>query len=287
MRFAQLALFFFLVGTKRIVRRGPFALRSPAAVAAISKIAPAARLAYHALASGLSEAALRHSLAAGDEAMRLSAVRAAVSHYEQARALYAEQEHTLPRTRASGAAERDKRPHQSLAPGIFLGLGRAYEFVSAWDQARSVYREFLQWAQTYQDKRAEADALSRLATVEAQGFFDLAQAQALLGRARAVAERSGDASRLAEIEWNLAQITFYCWDLERSLAHGMHALDLALGLEGQELEARSRNIVAYNLMMIGRWDEAIVQADRARALFTALFAVRVAGQLLVVMHASA
>jgi DNA-binding SARP family transcriptional activator len=232
--------------------------------------APAARLAYHALASGLPEAALRHSLAAGDEAMRLSAVRAAVNHYEQARMLYAEQEHTLPRGRQSGAAEQDQRPHRSLAPGIFLGLGRAYEFVSVWGQARDVYRDMLKWAQTHQDSQAEADALSRLATVEAQGFFDLAQAQALLGQARAVAERSGDASRLAEIEWNLAQITFYCWDLERSLAHGMHALDLALAQGGQELEARSRNIIAYNLMMIGRWDEAIVQANRARALFTVL-----------------
>jgi DNA-binding SARP family transcriptional activator len=232
--------------------------------------APAARLAYHALASGLPEAALRHSLAAGDEAMGMSAVRAAMSHYEQARALLAEGEHTLPRARASGAAERDQRPHRLLAPSILLGLGRTYEFVSAWEQARNVYRELLQWARTYQDNPAEADALSRLATVEAQGFFDLAQAQALLGQARAAAERSGDASRLAEIEWNLAQITFYCWDLERSLAHGMHALDLALSLGGQELEARSRNIVAYNLMMIGRWDEAVAQADRARALFTAL-----------------
>jgi DNA-binding SARP family transcriptional activator len=232
--------------------------------------APAARLAYHALASGLPEAALRHSLAAGDEAMGMSAVRAAVSHYEQARALYVEQEHTLPRARASGAAEGERHPHRALAPRIFLGLGRAYEFISAWEQARSVYRELLQWAHTYQDNHAEADALSRLATVEAQGFFDLAQAQALLGQARARAERSGDAGRLAEIAWNLAQITFYCWELERSLAHGMHALDLALGLGAQELEARSRNIVAYNLMMIGRWDEAIVQADRARALFTAL-----------------
>src|SRR4029079_8641786 len=145
--------------------------------------------------------------------------RAAVSHYAQARALYAEHEHGLPRIRASGAAEHEARLRRSLAPRIFLGLGRAYEFVSAWEQARSVYRELLQWAQTYQDNHAEADALSRLATVEAQGFFDLAQAQALLGQAHAVAERSGDASRLAEIEWNLAQITFYCWDLERSLAH--------------------------------------------------------------------
>src|SRR5689334_5246016 len=117
--------------------------------------APAARLAYHALASGLPEAALRHSLAAGDEAMRLSAVRAAVSHYEQARALYVEQEHTLPRARVSGAAEHEWRLRRSLGPGIFLGLGRAYEFLSAWDQARSVYRALLQWAQAQQDNRAE------------------------------------------------------------------------------------------------------------------------------------
>src|SRR6266446_8612819 len=59
--------------------------------------APAAVLAYHALAAGLAEPAFRWSLAAGDEAMRVAAVRDASTFYEQARHLLAEplQSHDL------------------------------------------------------------------------------------------------------------------------------------------------------------------------------------------------
>ena len=45
----------------------------------------AAVLAHHALAAGLAQAAFRHSLAAGREALRLSAVSEAIVHFERAR----------------------------------------------------------------------------------------------------------------------------------------------------------------------------------------------------------
>jgi hypothetical protein len=142
--------------------------------------------------------------------------------------------------------------------------------VSEWERARAVYVELLDLARARRWAEVVCDALNRLATVTAQGFFDLERALALLDEARAAAEQSGDAARLAETEWNLAQITFYCWRLERSLAHGRRALGLALDLGQQELEARCRNIVAYNAMMTGAIDEAVEQAGAARALFAAL-----------------
>lgn len=46
-----------------------------------------ALLAYHALAAGLTEAAFRHSLSAGQEALRLSAINEAVVHFEKAQQL--------------------------------------------------------------------------------------------------------------------------------------------------------------------------------------------------------
>lgn len=49
--------------------------------------APSAELARHALGAGLPEAAFRHSLAAGDEAMALFAIGDADGHYERARSL--------------------------------------------------------------------------------------------------------------------------------------------------------------------------------------------------------
>jgi predicted ATPase len=47
----------------------------------------AAVLVHHALAAGLMQAAYRHSLAAGREALRLSAVNEAIVHFERARQL--------------------------------------------------------------------------------------------------------------------------------------------------------------------------------------------------------
>ena len=49
--------------------------------------ASAAVLAHHALTAGLAQAAFRHSLAAGREALRLSATREAIVHFERARLL--------------------------------------------------------------------------------------------------------------------------------------------------------------------------------------------------------
>jgi predicted ATPase len=50
----------------------------------------AAVLAHHALAAGLAEAAFHHSLAAGQEALRLAATSEAVIHFERARRLVQE-----------------------------------------------------------------------------------------------------------------------------------------------------------------------------------------------------
>jgi predicted ATPase len=47
----------------------------------------AAVLVHHALAAGLMQAAYRHSLAAGREALRLSALSEAIVHFERARQL--------------------------------------------------------------------------------------------------------------------------------------------------------------------------------------------------------
>jgi DNA-binding SARP family transcriptional activator len=81
--------------------------------------APAAELARHALASGLDEQALRFSVAAGDEAMRLLAARDAAAHYE----------------RAISLAQR-LGDHEMLAE---LHAQRGHAFVSAgmWREARS------------------------------------------------------------------------------------------------------------------------------------------------------
>jgi DNA-binding SARP family transcriptional activator len=88
----------------------------------------AAVLAHHALAAGRAEAAFRHSLAAGQEALRLAAVSDAIVHLEKARQLA--QEGSL-----VGAE------FESQIRDLYAQLGRAYELGGQHEQALVVYDE--------------------------------------------------------------------------------------------------------------------------------------------------
>lgn len=116
---------------------------------------PAAVLAYHALAAGLAEPAFHWNLAAGDEAMRMVAVRNAIAFYEQARRLLAEQslETMLP------APEIEH---------LYTYLGRTYELNTEWEKARSAYTSLLAYAQDACDPIMETTAINHLATVASQ-----------------------------------------------------------------------------------------------------------------------
>jgi DNA-binding SARP family transcriptional activator len=89
---------------------------------------PPAVLAHHALAAGQSEAAVRHSLSAGQEALRLSAAREARVHLEQARNL----------ARQGPRVEADFEAH---IRDLYTQLGRAYELNGQPEQATDIYAE--------------------------------------------------------------------------------------------------------------------------------------------------
>ena len=74
----------------------------------------AAVLAYHALAAGLAQAAFRHSLAAGREALHISAVNEAIVHFERARQLMQE-------------APPPEMPGKGDVNDLYVQLARAYE----------------------------------------------------------------------------------------------------------------------------------------------------------------
>jgi DNA-binding SARP family transcriptional activator len=88
----------------------------------------AAVLAHHALATGLAEAAFRHSAAAGQEALRLAAVSDAIVHFEKARQLA--QDGSLV------GAEFESQIHD-----LYAQLGRAYELSGQHEQALAVCAE--------------------------------------------------------------------------------------------------------------------------------------------------
>jgi predicted ATPase len=121
--------------------------------------APAAELAYHARASGLAEPAFHWSLAAGDEAMRVAAVRDAISFYEQAQDLLAESWH--------GRELRALLPAPEIEH-LYTHLGRAYELHAEGEMARSVYMLLLAYARDSSLPALESTALNRLATLATQ-----------------------------------------------------------------------------------------------------------------------
>ncbi len=121
--------------------------------------APAAVLAHHALAAGLAEPAFRWSLAAGDEAMRVVAVRDAITFYEQARHLLTEPVQSLSLEATLPAPEIEH---------LYTHLGRAYELNAQWEKARTAYASMLVYAQDARQPAMESAALNRLAALAAQ-----------------------------------------------------------------------------------------------------------------------
>jgi DNA-binding SARP family transcriptional activator len=99
--------------------------------------APAAELAYHALAAREWQAAFRYSLEAGDEALRLSTVTPAVQHYEVA----------LNLLRAT-KVEADTVACQHLS----TCLGRAYEIQERVMDAAALYEEIQALASAHDGK---------------------------------------------------------------------------------------------------------------------------------------
>jgi len=218
--------------------------------------APAAELAYHALASGETEVAYRYCVQAGDEAVAVFAVADAIKHYEQARSSL--QEHQRLQT-VLPASEVEH---------LYVCLGRAYAFQNAWQQAQQALEELLAYAQRRQLPSLVSMTLNRLAVQQSK---DKSQVQALLEEAWHLAETGHDQRELAETEWNQAQIEAWVWDNpRRALPYGEQALSLARGIQDQELEARSLCLLGWSHLRVGDFEEAIHCLEASLALYARL-----------------
>ena len=85
-------------------------------------------LAHHAQAAGLTQAAFRHSLAAGREALHLTAVNEAIVHFERARQLVRE-------------ASLSEMPGKADLRDLYMQLRRAYELGGQTEKALAVSHE--------------------------------------------------------------------------------------------------------------------------------------------------
>ena len=216
--------------------------------------AAAAVLAHHALAGQQNAAAFRHSLAAGDAALKLFATRDALNHYQIAHRL-------LPKL---PSATPDTTSH------LYRQLGRAHELVGQLSEARLIYETMLGWARQVNTLPIVGLALNRLATVISQSDFDLALAQHLLEEAQSVTRQSGDNRLLAETLWNLAQLAVYTWEPKLTVRYGQEALSLARDLTDPELTARCLNALALGYSNLGRWADMAREAGDAAAIYATL-----------------
>jgi DNA-binding SARP family transcriptional activator/predicted ATPase/tetratricopeptide (TPR) repeat protein len=218
--------------------------------------APAAELAHQALNAGLWAEAIQYSIAAGNEAMDLLAVRVAIAHYRTAWQL-AEQ---VGWPEAVSGADRQ---------GLYSGLGRAYELAEAWQQAQETYQAMIAYAQSIEAPAIECMGLNRLATVYINSLKDPQQTLALLEQARTVAEQNGDRRGLAETEWNLSMAARMAEDTYQARHHGEQALTIARELGHPQLLARCLNSLAYVHSRLRQWDTVEVYASEARDLYAA------------------
>src|SRR5579884_518856 len=223
--------------------------------------APAAELVHHALAARQPVQAFSFSIAAGENAMQLFAVRDAIAHYERARQI---------------AAQWQATPGESHAPTaeamrmLYDQLGRAYEFINELEAARTIYQEMLAFAHKLDAPGMECIALNHLATVIIHESYDLDQAMLQLQQALDAGEKSNDTTALAETEWSLAQLYFYRFDVRATVEHGQRALTLARQLDWAELVARCLNVTAYGIKDSGQWEEYMPYAQEALDIYRRL-----------------
>ena len=220
---------------------------------------PPAELARHALAGGLAEPAFRYSVAAGDAAMEVFAVKDSIEHYERARDLLAE-------VRTGG-----RQPTEPSIPDLehlYIQLGQAYEMAVELGKARAAYETLLALGRELGEARLEVVALNHLAILSfQQPETDPARARTLLEEARRVAAEAGLVEALVETECNLADVmTYWAGDYEHSSSLAQKAVTSARTLERPDLVARALWALARLEMFRGRLEESAAYAEEGAAL---------------------
>jgi DNA-binding SARP family transcriptional activator len=214
---------------------------------------PAAELAHHALAAHLPEPSFRYSLAAGDAAMSLFAVRDAIVHYEQARQL--------------SIANRQLTINNSHY--LYAQLSRAYELAGQYDEVQTICEEMLTLAQRENQPAMACAALNRLASIAIYSHH-LQTAETYLQQALQIASQSQDKASLAQTHWGLSQLTHHQGNFHASKEQAELALALARQLEDAALTAGILNNLGHAQGMLADMAAAEVTMSEAASRFREL-----------------
>ena len=218
-----------------------------------------AQLARHALAGGLAEQAFRYSVAAGDAAMEVFAVKDAIEHYERARDLLAEV-----RTGSRQLIE----PSVPDLEHLYIQLGRAYEMPEEWEQGQGGLRGDARSWPRGRGSEARGGRPQQPGGPRLPPRADPPRAKALLEEARRVAEEAGLEEALVETECNLADLMiFWAGEFEHSRPLARKALASARALEERpDLVARALATLARLELFRGRLEESAAYAEEGAEL---------------------
>ncbi|HEX2909772.1 MAG TPA: AAA family ATPase [Chloroflexia bacterium] len=214
-----------------------------------------AELAYHAYAAHLALPAFHYSLLAGNEAMKLFAVKDARNHYQRAYRL-------IPQLEGS----------QQLAATelyqLLEQLGRTYELTNEVAQAREVYQRLLERAEVNNNSSVMCIALNQMVSLVSYSLQEVEEVPALLARAIAEAEKGGDKAGLALSRSNMARY-YLLKDVEIARKNAWEAFQLAQEAGLAEREAFSLNILSYTEVELNLCNEAEAHAEAARQSYLA------------------
>jgi DNA-binding SARP family transcriptional activator/tetratricopeptide (TPR) repeat protein len=223
--------------------------------------APAAQLARHALAGGLAEQAFGYSVAAGDQAVEVLAVRDALKHYQRAHSLL---------EKVSTGGGQPIEPSSADLEHLYTQLGRAYEMADEWGKAQAAYETMRALGRQVGEARLEVVSLNLLAILSFhQQGTDPSRVRRLLEEARQVAEEADLKEALVETECNLADIMAY-WTGEHEhatpLARKALASARALEEERPDLLAQLLYTLARLELIRGSLEESAAYAEEGAAL---------------------
>jgi DNA-binding SARP family transcriptional activator/tetratricopeptide (TPR) repeat protein len=216
-----------------------------------------AELARHALAAGLAEPSFGYSLAAGDAAAEVFAMRDAIVNYERARDLLVAGQQLGGTPRFAGASvER-----------LYNQLGLAYELTDQWETARLNYETMRVFAQDSGAAKGEVIALNHLAVYGFHHKGDIPGAKMLLEEALEVAREACLREVLVETACNLASLMIYRpEETGPSRLLAKEALATARDLERPDLVARTLITLARLETWASRFEAAAAYAEEGAKL---------------------
>ena len=220
-----------------------------------SPSATAPVLAHHFLEGDAPERALPYLQMAAADALRLHATVEAIAFYDRA----------LPIARDTAAGA----PHLAA---IAAARGRALELQSRFHEADAAYAEMEQLSLERNDPALELEMVLARGKLRANvtPLHDPVAGRALMERAMALAEQTGNRVAEVRILWNLVNIGRFQNQFDDAIARGERGVALARELGLEEELAYLLNDLGDTYGPSGQVDRAIAMLDEAQSHWRAL-----------------